>query len=213
MSSISRTFSRLLTLCHATTAQGQRAASAAMRLITALLVLSAAPVAHAGDRAERVGDVLAVGLPLLAAGLSLNEGDTGGFWQLARSEALTVGSILVLKEVVHSTRPNGRDDKSFPSGHSGIAFAAAHHIQMKHGASWGLPAYALAGVVAWSRVDAREHRWRDVIAGGAIGVLSTAWLSAQDTRVGRSAEDLRRTRWVLLPDTRGGVHLAATGRF
>lgn len=177
------------------------------------LVLLATPMAHASDRAERVGDALAVGLPLLAAGLSLNEGDTGGFWQLARSEALTLGSILVLKEVVHSTRPNGKDDKSFPSGHAGIAFAAAHHIQMKQGTTWGLPAYAMAGLVAWSRVDAREHRWRDVIAGGAIGVLSTAWLSAQDTRTGRSAEELRSTRWVLFPDTRGGVHLAATGRF
>jgi len=182
-------------------------------IVVALLALAAPPLAHASDRAERAGDVLALGLPLLAAGLSLNEGDTGGFWQLARSEALTVGSILVLKEVVHSTRPNGRDDKSFPSGHSGIAFAAAHHIQLKHGASWGLPAYAMAGLVAWSRVDAREHRWRDVIAGGAIGVLSTAWLSAQDTRIGRSAEELRRTRWALLPDARGGVHLTAAGRF
>lgn len=183
------------------------------KLFLIWLALLVTPMAHAGDRAERLGDMLAAGLPLLAGGLSLNEGDTGGFWQLARSEALTVGSILVLKEVVKSTRPNGRDDKSFPSGHAGIAFAAAHHIQMKQGATWGIPAYALAGVVAWSRVDAREHRWRDVIAGGAIGVLSTAWLSAQDTRTGRSAEDLRSTRWVFLPDARGGVHLAATGRF
>ncbi len=63
---------------------------------------------------------------------------------------------------------------SFPSGHSASAFAFAT------AASVELPASApvlvpLASAVAYSRVHVGVHRWRDVIAGSAIGIVCGAF--------------------------------------
>jgi membrane-associated phospholipid phosphatase len=41
---------------------------------------------------------------------------------------------------------------------------------MRYGWAYGVPAYAAATFVAYSRVEAKQHWTSDVIAGGAIGV-------------------------------------------
>ena len=46
-------------------------------------------------------------------------------------------------------------------------------MRKRYGWEYGVPAYALASFVAYSRVEAREHYPHDVIAGAAIGVLSS----------------------------------------
>ena len=38
---------------------------------------------------------------------------------------------------------------------------------------YGVPAYAAASFVAYSRVESREHYPRDVVAGAGIGILSS----------------------------------------
>jgi membrane-associated phospholipid phosphatase len=120
---------------------------------------------------------LALGLPLVAAGFSLANNDTTGLFQLARSEAVTLAATLVLKSATHETRPNGRDNKSFPSGHASVAFSAAQYLQMRGGWQYGVPAYIAATAVGYSRVDAKEHYWKDVIAGAALGIGTTYWLT------------------------------------
>jgi membrane-associated phospholipid phosphatase len=129
----------------------------------------------------RNGDLLAVGLPAIAAGLTLANNDTEGFVQLVKSEAATLVIVEALKSTTHQTRPNGKDDKSFPSGHAAVAFSAAQFMQMKGGWEYGVPAYLAASYVANSRVQAREHRWRDVVAGAATGALTTAYFTDENS--------------------------------
>ena len=140
-----------------------------------------------------------MGLPLAAAGISAYEGDTDGLAQLTKAEALTLGATLTLKAATHQTRPNGRDDQSFPSGHSSVAFAAAQYLQNRKGWTYGAPAYAAASLVAYSRVDAREHYWRDVVAGAALGASISCWLTdAQPAQGALSVSVLPNAAWVQL---------------
>ena len=46
-------------------------------------------------------------------------------------------------------------------------------MRKRYGLEWGIPAYALASWVAYSRVEAGEHHPHDVIAGAAIGIVSS----------------------------------------
>ena len=144
--------------------------------------------AHALDNLTRNANVVTMGLPVVAAGLSWLNNDTDGLVQLIKSEAVTVGIVEVLKSSTHEMRPNGKDDKSFPSAHSAVAFSAAQYMQMKGGWEYGMPAYLAASYVAWARVDAREHRWRDVAAGAATGALTTYYFTDANTgrRLGMS---------------------------
>jgi membrane-associated phospholipid phosphatase len=38
-------------------------------------------------------------------------------------------------------------------------------------------AYAGASVIAWSRVEVRAHRWRDVTAGAALGYYTAKYFT------------------------------------
>jgi len=44
-------------------------------------------------------------------------------------------------------------------------------MRKRYGWEYGIPAYALASFVAYSRVEARDHYPHDVIAGASIGIV------------------------------------------
>ena len=46
-------------------------------------------------------------------------------------------------------------------------------MRKRYGWQYGIPAYAAALFVAYSRVEARQHHTHDVIAGAAIGIGSS----------------------------------------
>ena len=131
--------------------------------------------AHADS--GKAADVVAVGLPLVAAGISMYHGDTDGLWQLAKSEATTLAVTEILKATVHETRPDGSDDHSFPSRHASVAFAAAQFMQIRGGWAYGIPAYIAATAVAYQRVDQKEHYTKDVIVGALIGIASSTFFT------------------------------------
>jgi len=88
------------------------------------------------------------------------------------SESLLLATVLVTgtKYAVHRTRPDGGSD-SFPSGHAITAFCFAPVVQKYGGWAAGIPAYALATVTVFARVEGYHHYLSDVIAGAALGVI------------------------------------------
>ncbi len=76
-----------------------------------------------------------------------------------------------MKGLINSPRPNGRDNKSFPSGHTGTAFVGAELVRMNYGWGWGAGAYVIAVSVATMRMYNEAHWLSDVLMGAGIGIL------------------------------------------
>jgi membrane-associated phospholipid phosphatase len=141
-----------------------------LALVVALLMI--ANRASASDPVEVAGTALEVAVTATAVGLTLGYKDGTGTLQFGESAALTLGVTYALKYGVNETRPNG-GGQSFPSAHASISFASAEFMRKRYGWEYGLPAYAAAAFVAYSRVEAGEHHPQDVIAGAAIGIVSS----------------------------------------
>ncbi|MDZ7796767.1 MAG: phosphatase PAP2 family protein [Candidatus Marinimicrobia bacterium] len=86
------------------------------------------------------------------------------------SNVSTVALTYALKFSVRRTRPNGRNDLSYPSGHTSVAFATASMFQMWYGWKAGVPAYAMAVMTAFQRMDDDQHWLSDVVMGAAVGI-------------------------------------------
>jgi len=145
---------------------------AAPLLAGLLIAFSSSVGTAAGDRIELAGDIFQYILPATAAGLTLGYKDGDGALEFGESAALTLGVTYGLKYSIDEKRPNG-GRHSFPSGHSSISFSSAEFMRERYGWEYGIPAYAAASFVAYSRVEAREHHPHDVIAGASIGILSS----------------------------------------
>lgn len=138
-----------------------------------LVMFAGAQHAWAGDGVQTAGSVLNATLIGAAAAATLGHHDGVGARQLAISLGVTWGATLALKRLVNETRPNG-GAYSFPSGHSSSSFAPAEFLRRRYGWTWGVPAYAAAVFVAYSRVESHMHYTHDVIAGAALGVAASA---------------------------------------
>lgn len=145
----------------------------ALIVIMLLGLIGSTTQAQAEGGVELAGDVLVAVLPATAGGLILGNKDREGAWQLVESAALALGTTFLLKYTVKEERPNGKDNHSFPSAHSSVSFTSAEFIRKRYGWEYGVPAYAVASFVAYSRVDAKQHHAHDVIAGAAIGIGSS----------------------------------------
>ena len=102
--------------------------------------------------------------------------------------ALLIGVVLsevILKNVFVRPRPfdvveglrlliTPPPSGSFPSGHTTSSFAAAFIVLFFHGRiKWmSIPAFALAAVMAFSRLYLNVHFFTDILAGVAIGLLT-----------------------------------------
>jgi len=139
----------------------------------ALALLAPAPAL--ADGWETVSDVGRDALVVAAIGVPVANGDWQGGLQAAGSVAAAQVTSLTLKELIDARRPDGSDGDSFPSGHAAVSFAAAATLGKRHGWKYGLPAVAVASLVAVGRVEADRHYVRDVLAGAAIGTAA-GWL-------------------------------------
>ncbi len=139
--------------------------------VVATVALSLAVGSARADVVEQGGDVGAILLPAGAALGALVLEDHQGVGQLAKAWASSMAVVYVLKPIVDRRRPDG-GHQSFPSGHTASAFAGAAFLQRRYSWKLGMPAYALAGYVAYSRVEAGRHHTGDVIAGAALGIAS-----------------------------------------
>ena len=90
---------------------------------------------------------------------------------LVRAQVVTVAITFGVKTAVGRERPDGSSQTSFPSGHTSGTFATATVLQRRYGWKVGIPAYAVAGYVAGSRLNEARHYLSDVIFGAAIGIM------------------------------------------
>jgi membrane-associated phospholipid phosphatase len=149
-----------------------RMPQALLLIIGFFLSLTLCFVASGSDAIASAGDILQFVLPATAAGFTIGYWDGKGALQFGESAAVTLGVTYTLKYTVDEERPNG-GSQSFPSGHTSISFCSAEFMRKRYGWEYGIPAYAAASFVAYSRVEAREHYPHDVVAGAAIGIVSS----------------------------------------
>ncbi len=145
-------------------------------VLTLLLAISSAAQAEKST-IEKSGDLLQIAIPLTAYASTFYIDDVQGRNQFYKSFLTTFLITHALKITVNEKRPGNNGTQSFPSGHTSAAFQGAAFIQMRYGWKYGLPAYAAAGFVGWSRIRANKHYPVDVIAGAAIGILSNYYFT------------------------------------
>ena len=131
------------------------------------------PASAQSTGTERAGDLLRFVLPGSSAGATLGLQDFGGTGDFFAGFAVNLVVTEGLKRIIGRDRPDGSDNKSFPSGHTSTAFQAASFIHFRYGLRYAGPSYAAAVFMGYSRVHARKHFVTDVLAGMAIGTLSS----------------------------------------
>lgn len=149
------------------------------KICLALVLCFSVSAAHAiggpfGNK-NKLGDVMMVMSPAYALGMTIMAQDAVGTVELASSVLAAQLTSETIKMLELETRPNGRDKKSFPSGHSAGAFSGAMFVHKRYGWKPALIPYGMAAVAGWSRVAARAHYWHDVVAGAAVSALFT-WI-------------------------------------
>jgi membrane-associated phospholipid phosphatase len=137
-------------------------------LLAAIGFLLAGAQGAAAASSESLGTDVAIALPLIAGGITLAKDDWKGSAQLTVDTIATVGVAYGLKHIIREQRPDGSDFQSMPSDTAALAFAPAQFLWDRYGWQYGVPAYAAATFVAWSRVDAQKHHWYDVTASAAL---------------------------------------------
>jgi membrane-associated phospholipid phosphatase len=149
----------------------------ALIVVLSLLLTNASGLEAQWSRTERAGDVLHVLIPAVAFSATVGLHDSEGRTQFLKSFLTTVAATGALKFVIARERPDGSDNNSFPSGHTSSAFQGASFIHFRYGLKRGLPAYVGATFVAFSRVHADKHYLGDVMAGAALGTLSSLFFT------------------------------------
>jgi len=152
------------------------------RILTTLLcaictgVLSPCSVAASKDKIEQAGDIMQILIPATAYGTTFYLDDTEGRTQFYKSFFTNLGVTYGLKYSIDKKRPNG-GSHSFPSGHTSAAFQGAAFIHKRYGWKYSIPAYIGAAFVGYSRVESDNHYIEDVLAGAAIGTISSFYFT------------------------------------
>ena len=168
--------------------------------VFACLLLLAAP-AHSANRVEDAGSALRLAMPAAALGMAWSRDDAEGQSQLFWNLGTTVAATYAFKYAIDDEAPNGKE-RSSVSGHASVAFASAAFLQRRYGWRYGLPAYAAATFVGWSRLHADEHHDYQVIGGTLIGLASGYFWTTP------IAEEVALTPW--MQPGQLGVSLSAT---
>lgn len=140
--------------------------------VIALSIGVISPAAASEKGWDDAGTIAKNALVVAAFGVPAVQGDWEGVLEAGGSIGGTILITQGLKEAFPSRRPDGSDNKSFPSGHTSTSFAAAATLHNRYGWEAGLPAYVVASFVGLSRVEAKKHRVGDVLVGAAIGTAT-----------------------------------------
>jgi membrane-associated phospholipid phosphatase len=138
-----------------------------------LFLISVFSSSGIADPIKTTGDILAVALPVTAAGITVYKRDWKGTLQLSESLLLSTATVYLLKYTVKEPRPNGFDSLSFPSSHTSFSCTASEFLFKRYGWKYGVPCYALSAFVGYSRIESKYHYFHDVLAGAFIGCVSS----------------------------------------
>ena len=142
--------------------------------VGAALIVFGIAAAHAQSQ-RRSGDVLATAMPIATLGTELVLGDRDGAWQYALTLTVSMASTEVLKKATHVERPDGSNDKSFPSGHAVRAFSVSSYVRRRHGLDAAWPLYVAGLYVGHTRAAIHRHRWRDIAGAALVSEGAALW--------------------------------------
>lgn len=95
--------------------------------------------------------------------------------------SLSAMYTVAIKGITNTSRPTTEFENGhygFPSYHASSTFCLAAVIDEYYGWKLGVPAYVMAGLVSWTRIDQREHDLSDVFFGAVMGVVIGKTISA-----------------------------------
>lgn len=147
---------------------------------TSICCLGQASTHYKRYHGDGIDDVLqytpmAASFLLKAAGMKCRSSWEQRLYKSGASFILCSGTTYLLKHSIHKMRPDGTDNRSFPSGHTAIAFSGATVLHKEFGKTspWiSVAGYTVATITAVDRVRRNRHHWEDVATGAAIGFLS-----------------------------------------
>lgn len=151
-------------------------AGKAKEIAVALALVALAPRESAGDALTTAGDALQVALPLAAAACAAHQHRLASYGAgfLAQT-AVTQGLKHGLRDAAVNERPDGTS-QGFPSGHTAAAASGATDLAV-HCApgnrAVAIGSAAAVALVAASRLAADKHTLLQVVAGAALGAVST----------------------------------------
>jgi membrane-associated phospholipid phosphatase len=98
----------------------------------------------------------------------------------AKSIAISLGIINILKYSTQVSRPDGSANNSFASGHSAAAFTLAEVLHQEfNDKPWiYVSGYAVATSIAGMRILNNKHWFSDVFVGAGIGMVATKLIYA-----------------------------------
>jgi membrane-associated phospholipid phosphatase len=117
--------------------------------------------------------------PLIYCGYALVSGLFGNDRGYLRAEemglatAYSGGFTAIGKKVFREARPNspsGSDKAAMPSGQATTAFTFAGIIGAEHPWYIGVPAYGLAVLDGYARINDNKHYFHDIVAGATVGI-------------------------------------------
>lgn len=129
---------------------------------------------HLDDHLQFAPIVLVYGLDLL--GVQAKNDFINRTLLFVKSEILMNAFVRTLKSTTNVWRPDGSNDRSWPSGHTAQAFMAATFMHKEFGEKsiwFSIGAYSMATSVGVFRVLNNRHWISDVLAGAGLGILST----------------------------------------
>jgi len=89
-------------------------------------------------------------------------------WTMMTALSITGLTTGGLKAIRNNDTPNG-SRWAWPSGHTASSFTVASVLDEFYGPKVGIPAYAVAGLVAYRMMDTGDHWASDVVFGATLG--------------------------------------------
>ena len=86
------------------------------------------PAVGQNNTIETSGDVILIALPVATLATTFIVGDTQGSWQFTKAFILTEAITYGLKFTIYKPRPDGSNQKSFPSGHTSTTFQSGERV-------------------------------------------------------------------------------------